>query len=434
MSTSIPNIKQLAPDAATFSRAKLLSRSDKWRLLQANTAFVWGECKSKGTRYYKTIVDLRTNEAYCNCPSKKIPCKHALALLQLAYRQTEFFETTTDMPDWVTKRLSQRHTSSSSSAQPDQRRESVEKNRQKRIELMQAGCVELEHWLQDVFQQGLASLDLSPTHYWTDLSARMVDAKLGGVSRRIQSLLSAREQPDWYDELLEQLAAFYLLTKGFQQLDQLPIPLRSELLNVAGMSLRKQDILTQKGLKDYWLVIGQTEGEEAKLRYRRTWLLGKNERQFALLLDYVWGEQSYDQMWTVGQLFWGEVVYYPANDPLRAVVKFFENSQIPFDSFYGSPNLHTFLQQYAQRAAANPWIRIAPALLEQLVPIYDTEQQILVLVDQDSRVVRVPTSFQATWSLLAISGGHPINLFGEWCAHRFLPLAAQTATRLVQLS
>jgi SWIM zinc finger len=42
---------------------------------------VWGLCAGSGKRPYQTVVDL-TGPAYkCSCPSRKFPCKHALALL-----------------------------------------------------------------------------------------------------------------------------------------------------------------------------------------------------------------------------------------------------------------------------------------------------------------------------------------------------------------
>ncbi|MFK7931871.1 MAG: SWIM zinc finger domain-containing protein [Saprospiraceae bacterium] len=431
MNSTIPNIKQLAPDAATFSRSKSLSKPEKWRLLQANTNLVWGECKSSGAQYYKTVADLTDHTTYCTCPSRKVPCKHALALLKLVYNQVEFFQMTEDAPTWVAENLAKRD------ATPDpervaQNEANVEKNKQKRLELMRIGFIELERWLQDVFRQGLASLDSVDSEYWLDLSARMVDAKLGSVGRRIKSLMYLQQQEQWHEVLLKELAELYLLAQGFKNLDQLPANLQTEILTTAGVNLRKQDVLNNSGVKDYWLVIGQTEGEEDNLNFRRTWLLSKQKQQFALLLDFTWGNNAFEEEWEVGQLFWGEVVYYPGNYPQRGIFKFFEKSEEPFDNFSGCVDFKDFQQRYAKIIAANPWLTTTPALLEDVIPIYNKNGE-LVLVDILGKQIKVKMSGRSPWTLLALSGGQPICLFGEWKNQTFIPLSSLAENRLIVL-
>src|SRR5512144_3411283 len=44
---------------------------------------LWGLCQGSGKRPYQTVVELATPAFKCSCPSRKFPCKHAVALMLL---------------------------------------------------------------------------------------------------------------------------------------------------------------------------------------------------------------------------------------------------------------------------------------------------------------------------------------------------------------
>ncbi len=71
----------LAPDPASRRAAAGLARPACWT--DAGTAgdLVWGRCAGSGKQPYQTVVDLAGPAYRCSCPSRKFPCKHALALL-----------------------------------------------------------------------------------------------------------------------------------------------------------------------------------------------------------------------------------------------------------------------------------------------------------------------------------------------------------------
>jgi hypothetical protein len=52
-------------------------------------------------------------------------------------------------------------------------------------------------------------------------------------------------------------------------------------------------------------------------------------------------------------------------------------------------------------------------------------------VDDEGR--SLPLGGSAGWHLLALSGGHALDLFGEWDGHRFWPLAAFAGGTFVHL-
>lgn len=104
MLLTFQNIYNLAPDKDAFSRAKKQAHTRKWKDLQSNGALTWGESKSSGASYYKTIFDNTHPEKavfHCSCPSRKRPCKHSIALALLLLEQSGAFRITEGTSDWV---------------------------------------------------------------------------------------------------------------------------------------------------------------------------------------------------------------------------------------------------------------------------------------------------------------------------------------------
>src|SRR3954468_5528348 len=66
----------LAPDPASVKAARGLSGAGSWSATGRLDDILWGQCRS-----YQVGVDLAGPAFKCSCPSRKIPCKHVLALL-----------------------------------------------------------------------------------------------------------------------------------------------------------------------------------------------------------------------------------------------------------------------------------------------------------------------------------------------------------------
>lgn len=84
-------VQAMAPDARAFADAKKIAKASNWRRLGRDGEAVWGVALgSKGDAYAvfaKSAAGVR-----CSCPSRKRPCKHALALLLLVANGHEFVE------------------------------------------------------------------------------------------------------------------------------------------------------------------------------------------------------------------------------------------------------------------------------------------------------------------------------------------------------
>jgi len=84
-------VQGLAPDARSFADAKKLAKPSAWRRLGRDGEALWGVALgSKGDAYAVFVKSV--TDAQCSCPSRKKPCKHALALLLLVANGHEFVE------------------------------------------------------------------------------------------------------------------------------------------------------------------------------------------------------------------------------------------------------------------------------------------------------------------------------------------------------
>src|SRR5689334_17628241 len=66
----------------------------------AGPAALWGECRGSASAPYLTVIDLSGPAYRCSCPSRKFPCKHALALL-LLWADGSVPEAAGEPPGWA---------------------------------------------------------------------------------------------------------------------------------------------------------------------------------------------------------------------------------------------------------------------------------------------------------------------------------------------
>jgi len=291
---------------------------------------------------------------------------------------------------------------------------------QPRLLAMQQGASELSGWLSDLAHHGLASAQQQPPGFWDDMARRMVDAKLGGLARRIRLIKGLLREDNWPERVLAELALLHLAAEGFQRCEALPDGLWADLLQFAGLNLKKEDVLqTCSVVDDCWQVLGTSEGEEEKLRFRRTWLVGERHGRFALLLEFAWGRNDFEHHWQVGQVLEGEMAYYASAYPLRALPKgeIVVAEERPYEG-KSLADASALLAEYDRALAANPWLHGLPALLEAVVP--GVEQDTFYLTDVQGNRLPVVCAPETGWKFVAISAGRPMRVFGEWDGGRLL--------------
>ena len=289
-----------------------------------------------------------------------------------------------------------------------------EKVSPERFVAMQAGNAELQSRLLDLIRGGLVELDLAPPQYFEEFAARMVDAQLGSIAKRIRLWATFREQfPDTgHEKLLNAFGELYIFSKAFQQFNQLPEAFQDELLAQAGVTARTSDLFQQSGIQDEWLVLGQvTTPEPNNLTSRRTWLIGKESQKIVLLLEYSFGASEFPTLWLKEIAYSSVAVYYPAAYPLRVAFKSVDAVPL-FTHIGGYKTIAAFLTDYSEVLAQSPWLPQFPAILTSVKLIFYKNQ--FLLVDKEKKYIYTEGEERAQWQQLGISGGQEISVFGEW--------------------
>jgi hypothetical protein len=420
-------ILALAPDASSASAAKGLATAHKWSALGRDERAAWGECQGSGKDPYRTQVDLREPAFRCSCPSRKFPCKHGLGLLLLLSSAPAAFEASAP-PAWVAEWLAKRDQGARprAAAEPagdaPPKRSSAPTRANAREAKVAAGAAELGRWLRDLVRQGLADAPSRPASYWSAAAARMVDAQAPGLARMVRELASAAASGEgWQSRLLERMALIHLLLEAYGRIESLPPPTQADIRTAIGWNQSQDELLAGTGLRDRWLVLGQRTEEEDNLRAQRTWLWGETCARPALLLSFAMFNQPLDRSLVPGTANDAELVYYPSNYPLRALVQQRHAPPASFEQLPGFPTLAAATEAYAAGLAAQPWIERFPFVVHQVVPERAGERWLLR--DRAGAVVQLAPGFAHGWRLLALSGGHPLTLFGEWDGLALLPLS-----------
>ncbi len=207
------DVEALAPDAASLTAARKLARPAPWSELGRDDRAVWGLCKGSGSKPYQVQVDLDGPAFNCSCPSRKFPCKHALALLMLDVPSG-------DRPAWVGEWLQSRVAGrpKREPGAPVADPEAAARRAAVREERVAAGVEDLRLWLRDALRGGLGAQRLRSWEEWDGFAARMVDAQAPGAASRLRSLGSvAAGRPDgWPERLLSGMGAAAPAVRGLR--------------------------------------------------------------------------------------------------------------------------------------------------------------------------------------------------------------------------
>lgn len=434
-------ILALAPDSASAKAGKGLATVRKWQALGYNERAVWGECQGSGSVPYQTQVDLSEPAFRCSCPSRKFPCKHGVGLLLLLVGESGAFAHGVP-PAWVAEWLAKRdarqtpsEVAASAASPENQRRRAAARERSAatREARVAAGVEDLGRWLRDLVRQGLAEAQRHPHAFWDAAAARMVDAQAPGLARLLRELSGvAASGEGWQARLLERLARLHVLIEGFTRLEVLPPHTQADIRTVFGWTQSQEELLSADGVRDHWLVLGQRTEDEEALRVQRTWLWGARTARPALVLAFAAPGQPLDRSLIPGTALDAEVVFFPSAYPLRALIKQ-RASPLPLRvEAHGFVGLDAAYAAYAAALACVPWLERFPLLLRDVVPVRHAAHW--VLRDREDQAVPIAPAFQHGWRLLAISGGHPLSVFGEWDGEVLLPFSAFVAGEYRRLS
>ena len=409
----------LAPDASSQRAATGLARLSSWSGAGAAGDLVWGLCAGSGKQPYQIVVDL-TGPAYkCSCPSRKFPCKHALALL-LNWANSVVPEqgSPADYAQaWKASRDTRpRGTGAGAAAKPEAEKDGAAAARRsaQRGQRVAAGVAELDTWLRDQVRAGLSGASAAGYRHAEAIAARMVDAQAPGLASTLRRLSAIPATGDgWPGRLLSEYAQLHLLARAHDQLTVLPPEFRAVVRSRVGYTTGREDVLALPAVTDRWQVRAARDLPDAPIPTRRIWLRGRGTRRFALLLSFAAGGNfgaNPDAALAPGLELHADMHYYPGQPPVRGVTGARHAQPIASARPAAADDATALLAQWAVALEQDPWLTEWPALLAG-TPVAADEQWHLV----DSSGAALPLlGRESLWPLLAVSGGQPVTVAGEW--------------------
>jgi len=411
----------LAPDASSLRAAQPLASGRSWPLTGADDdSALWGECLGNAAAPYRTVVDVSGPAYRCSCPSRKFPCRHALALLLLW--SDGAVEPHADPPAWAASWIAARaaRNGGTQGPKPPADPAAALRRARQREARVSSGLTELDRWLRDQVRQGLAASQRSGYRHWDDIAARMVDAQAPGLAERLRALAAVPYSGSgWDGRLLEEYALLRLLATAGRDQAALPPPLRDTVRSRVGFTVRQADVLANATpVRDHWHVLARRDLDQDRIRTRRVWLRGQRTGRPALVLSFAAIGQSLDDSLTVGTKTEADLAFYPAAVPLRALVA------TRYDTIGDGPpsgaTVAALLAGYAAALGEDPWLDTWPAVLEAT----PARAPVPGLHDAAGDAVPLHPGAGDCWPLFALSGGHPLTVAGEWTPRGLWPLTA----------
>jgi hypothetical protein len=418
-------ILALAPDNTLLKEAIDLATLRKWQEIGINDKIAWGKYQGTEKHPCQTQIDLEETAFKCTCATHKFPCQHSLALYLLLVKSPDIFSHN-QPPEWVEDWIEYRRKKQAKKAESETILDPVAqaKRAAKREENVIAGVEELDYWLRDLVRGGLAKLSQQDNSFWETTAARMVDNQARLLARQIR-IMSKIYHTDigWTEELLKRLGMLHLLLEGFKRRTTLSPDNEADILTRIDWEFDKQ-ISNGISLHDRWLILGERIEEingEKDLLEASTWLWGWKSKRFALILQSTHISKPLERSLFPGTCFDGELVFFNSAYPLRAIVKQHHSPLTHISYIPGENTINAALFEYTKALSSQPWIERFPLSLQAIIP--QKYKNGWALRDSINNILPITPKFDQGWQLLAISGGYPINVFGEWNCDCFLPLS-----------
>ena len=454
----------LAADQASAAAAVMVANPASWSAAGCDDRAIWGQYIATTAEPYDVAVDLSAEQlapAYrCNCPSRKVPCKHALGLLLLhangavvPARRLPFVgawlsrcAVQADSEDVEAETAAGHDGDESAAAEggalgggtraPREPFSATDPQRLKRqlerAQRMRAGLTELDRWLADRIRQGLASPEFADAATWDRLAQRLVDAQCGGLANRVKRIaLKVGQSARWHEELLEELAILHALAVGAQRTAALPQDLSDGVHAATGLTVARDDVLSGVPSTAKWLVAGESRVREDRIDVQRSWICTLSApTTWAMVLAFgAYGNDLVSEH-EVGSTFHGDMHWYPGGVRLRALVGTCSTEPVVTSLPPPASTVAAALAEFGWAIASEPWLERYPLCV--LVTPASIGGGAWVLADPTGALPLSP-GFARIAELVCLAGGAPITVMGEWGADGFLPLTAWDHNAMVRL-
>ncbi|GAA2331032.1 SWIM zinc finger family protein [Dactylosporangium salmoneum] len=435
-------VMALAPDSSAQRAARGLAGDRAWLETGLSAGedidpTLWGLCQGSDSMPYQTAVDLTGPAFKCTCPSRKLPCKHALGLL---LRWSSGVVPAAVAPSWASAWQASRaaRANRAAAAPPSEEKPNPgsdtasrsapsEKAQARRADRIAGGLDELDRWLADQARAGLAGAGRDGAA-WDNMIARLVDAQAAsaaGILRRTTAVMGSPER------LLGELARLHLLVGGYRRLADLPEELAASVRMRVGVPIATEAVLAGPPVRDRWQVHGVRDEIEDQLTVRRAWLRGAGSHRPLIILSFAVAGQSLPIDLLPGTELDADVCLYPGGQPARALIARRHAPPERMHAVAGGAGIEANLRAHAEALAADPWLDFWPMALDAVCPVRDGNGW--ALADSSGAALPLDPAAGEPWRLVAVTGGRFATVTGEWSAAGLRPLGVWSDDRLVRL-
>lgn len=455
---SVEQVEAIAPSPSAVTNAQAIATPTRWQATGCDDRAVWGSCRGSGTEPYDTAVDHVGVAFRCTCPSRQVPCKHAIALLLLWVRgQVAGGAPPKKVAAWLARRVARGEGapggdeaggSAGGDASPSGGADSGgdagddvpeplpepdrEAERDERVARMLAGLSELDRWLDDRIRTGLSDPALASYATWDSLAARLVDAQAGSLANRVRRLAGlVGASPDWHEDVLAELGLLHLLAQAGRRLGELPDPLADTVATTVGWQVRKADVLGGVPETDDWVVAGRSDTREDRIEVRRHWLRGRESGAWAMVLSFAAYRQSLDTSLEIGTSVRADLHRYPGG-ALRALVGV-RHGEPAGPAAPSATTVAGACDEIGSMLSGAPWLDRLPATAHAALSL-DGARWALTDATGSLPVHDVlGGGDRGVPTMLAVSEGRPVDVTFEWTPHGVIPLAIHLPDRSVDV-
>ncbi|GAA1857798.1 SWIM zinc finger family protein [Myceligenerans crystallogenes] len=417
-------MEAVAPDAKALAAARKLVAGTGWSNdgCGGGSAALWGECAGSGKKPYQVCIDLDEPAYKCSCPSRKFPCKHAIALL-LRWSEgkvAEQAEPAQFAAEWLKQRTARAEQKEARESAPrTEEQEAASRRRaEARAERVAQGVADLARWLDDQAAGGIAGLGRAGYGVFDDVAARLVDAQAPGLAAAVRRCGSAASSGNgWEERLLGELGLLRLLVSAAERVDELPGPLADTVRSRLGLVPGSDDVLAGTPVRDTWDVLGMRDTQDDTLTARAVWLRGRNTGRPALVLSFAAGNQALPVDLVPGTTLDAGLCFYPGALPLRALVRERYATIQAEEPAPSSVPLPDAFDELAVAIGTDPWLDRYPVVVRAVLRTGTPWR-----LEGDG--VSVPLDRLSTpWDMLAAAGGEACPVVAEWTPNGLFPLA-----------
>lgn len=429
---TIDQILGLAPDHLQANAAETAAKPENWSSLGINNSYAWGSFSTNQSTPYHSIIALPHVGLSCDCPSRKLPCRHSISLLLLLAERPELFTPEADS-NWmalINERAAQ-HTNLAAHSPVTAASAQAPASYKQRLARVKAGMRELELWLRDMIHQGTAALVDKPPLYWREMADRLIDEQAFETAKEVRYLSTLpNSRPDWPVEILRRAGRLYLLTQGFSRYDSLAAEAQADLRFAAGWFIDPGHEWSETH-HDSWLIFGKRLEVSGGENLLHVWLWGNRLKRPAHLIRSLQRIDLDSRPFVSGSEFDGTLHFFPSAWPVRAELAGIHDATPSSTPVSGYRSLQKARHAYGRALSLNPWVQQYPLLLQAMKVQHDGQRWLIH--DGEGYTVPLPEKTLIGWHLQRVTFSEEVAIFGEWDGRVFRPLTLRQDGRWLDL-